>query len=281
MQPEQANIDRWSGAAPFWEKYRDLICRMFVPVTNALVEDAQISTGQTVLDIATGPGEPALSVAALVGPAGSVAGIDPIPKMVEAARRAAERANIGNAQFEVAFADNLPFPNDRFDAVISRFGAMFFPSPVDAVREMLRVLKPGGRLSLAVWDSSESNPFFHVLSKVFDQHVEPQPVPETADPFRFATPGKLLDVLTEAGALNVSERVFSFPIRVPLAAEDFWTIRVEMSERLRESVAKLSAAQVAEVKRQSIEALREYFTDQEMNIPAQVVIVSGQAPGAA
>jgi len=149
MQSDQAMIGGWSGAAPFWEKHRDIILRMFAPVTQALVEDALIGTRHNVLDIATGPGEPALSIAALVGPEGKVFGIDPVPEMVAAARRATGHPGITNAQFDVAVADHLPFPADSFDAVVSRFGAMFFPSPVDAVREMLRVLKPSRKLALA------------------------------------------------------------------------------------------------------------------------------------
>jgi ubiquinone/menaquinone biosynthesis C-methylase UbiE len=100
---------------------------MFAPITQALVEDGQIGSQYAVLDIATGPGEPALSVAALVRPEGKISGIDPIPEMVAAARRAAAHLEIRNVQFDVAFADQLPFPPNTFDAVISRFGVMFFP----------------------------------------------------------------------------------------------------------------------------------------------------------
>ena len=74
MQSDQAVINGWSGAAPFWEKHREIIRQMFAPVTQALVEDGLIGSGHAVLDIATGPGEPALSVAALVGPEGKVFG---------------------------------------------------------------------------------------------------------------------------------------------------------------------------------------------------------------
>src|SRR5206468_145558 len=88
-----------------------------------------------------------LTIAALVGPEGKVFGIDPAPEMVEAARRAANHLGFRNAQFDVASADRMPFPADTFDAAISRFGVMFFPSPVDAVRETLRVLKPGRKLA--------------------------------------------------------------------------------------------------------------------------------------
>ena len=158
MQPEQEAINRWSASAPFWEKHREIIRQMFAPITQALVEDAQIASQQTVLDIATGPGEPALSLADLVGPAGQIFGIDPVPDMVAAARRAADRLGLKNVKFDVAFADHLPFPADTFDAVVSRFGVMFFPSPIDAMREILRVLKPGRKLALAVWCFAERNP---------------------------------------------------------------------------------------------------------------------------
>ena len=104
MQPDQAVLNRWSAAAPFWEKHRKIIRQMFAPVTRALVEDALIKPGQAVLDIATGPGEPALTIASSVGPEGKVFGIDPVPEMVEAARREATRLGIRSAQFDVAHA---------------------------------------------------------------------------------------------------------------------------------------------------------------------------------
>jgi ubiquinone/menaquinone biosynthesis C-methylase UbiE len=169
MQPDQKAISVWRDSAPFWEKHREIIRQMFAPVTQALVEDGLISSRHAVLDIATGPGEPALTIAALVGPEGKVFGIDPAPEMVEAARRAANHLGFRNAQFDVASADRMPFPADTFDAVVSRFGVMFFPSPVDAVREMLRVLKPGRKLALAVWHFAETNPFFNTLSRVIDR----------------------------------------------------------------------------------------------------------------
>jgi ubiquinone/menaquinone biosynthesis C-methylase UbiE len=276
MQPDQEVINRWSGSAPFWEKHSEIIRQMFAPITQALVEGGQISSRHAVLDIATGPGEPALSVAAVVGPEGKVFGIDPVPEMVAAARRAADRLGINNAQFEVAFADHLPFPADTFDAVVSRFGVMFFPSPVEAVREMLRVLKPGRKLAMAVWHFAERNPFHYTLSRVIDRYVDsPPPAPDAPDAFRFATPGKLADVLTEAGAIAPSERLLQFTIQAPIPVEDFWTLRCEMSEKLREKIAMLSKEQMTEVKLQVLEALREYSTDRGMGFPAEVLIVSG------
>jgi ubiquinone/menaquinone biosynthesis C-methylase UbiE len=282
MHPNQEVINRWSGSAPFWEKHSEIIRQMFAPITQALVEDAQIGSDHVVLDIAMGPGEPGLSVASLVGPQGKVYGIDPIPEMVEAARRAADRLGLRNAQFDVAFADQLPFPADTFDAVISRFGVMFFPSPVDAVREMLRVLQPGRKLALAVWHFAERNPFHYTLSRVMERYVESPPLaPDAPDTFRFARPGKLTDVLVEAGVRAASERLFQFNIQAPVAVEDYWTLRLEMSEKLREKIARLSREQVNEAERQALRALRAYSIDRGMSFPAEVLIVSGAKRGLA
>jgi ubiquinone/menaquinone biosynthesis C-methylase UbiE len=282
MQPDQEVINRWGASAPFWEKHSEIVRQMFAPITQALIEDAQIGSRHTVLDIAMGPGEPALSVAALVGCEGKIFGIDPVPEMVAAARRAAERLGLKNAQFDVALADHLPFPDDTFDAVISRFGVMFFPSPVDAVREMLRVLKPGRKLALAVWHFAERNPFHYTLSRVIDRYVESPPLaPDAPDAFRFARPGKLAEVLVEAGVRAVSERLLEFSIEAPLSIEDFWTLRCEMSEKLREKIAMLSREQLSEAKRQALEAFREYSTDGGMSFPAEILMVSGAKSGPA
>jgi ubiquinone/menaquinone biosynthesis C-methylase UbiE len=276
MQANQDVINKWTSVAQFWEKHRAVVKQMFSPVTRALVEDAQIDRGRSVLDVATGPGDPALSVAPLLGPEGKIFGIDPIPEMVAAARRAANDQGLTNAQFEVAFAGHLPFSADTFDAIISRFGAMFFPSPVEGVREMLRVLKPGRKLALAVWHSVDTNPFFNAMSQVIDRYIEPTPLaPDAPDAFRFATPGQLRDVLVDAGALAPAERLLRFNIQAPVSPEEFWTVRTELSEKLREKIALLSPEQLAQVKRQVLEAFRPYSTATGISFPAQVLIISG------
>ena len=280
MQSDAEVLKGWSGSAPFWEKHRENIRQMFAPITQALIEDGQIGLGNTVLDIATGPGEPALSVAAVVGREGKIIGIDPVLEMVEAARRATDYHGLTNVQFEVASADQLPFPADTFDAVISRFGVMFFPSPVDAVREMLRVLKPGKKLALAVWHFAERNPFHYSLSQVMDRYVHTEPPgPDAPDAFRFASPGKLLGILKQAGTVAPTERLLQFPIQSSLSVEDFLALRLEMSDKLRAKVRALSERQMAEATRQALESLRRYSTDRGMSFPAEVLIVSGAKGG--
>ena len=276
MPPDQEVINRWTGSAPYWEKHREIIRQMFAPVTQALAEDAQIAKRQVVLDLATGPGEPALTLAALVGPEGKILGIDPIPEMVAAARRAAERLGTTNTQFQVAFADHLPFPDNIFDAAVSRFGVMFFPAPLDAIREILRVLKPGGKLALAVWHFADRNPFHTSLSRVIDRYVESPPLaPDAPDAFRFAHPGKLLKILHEANVADARERLLPFTIQAPMSAEDFLELRLEISEKLRQKMANLPNPQHTEVKRQALASLREFSTPHGMSFAAEILLLAG------
>ena len=190
----------WQESARYWTQHSDTIHKMFVPLTRALIERAGIQKGQSVLDIAGGAGEPSLTIAGVVGPEGSVTCTDGVAEMVEAARAAAERRGITNVQFQQCEAGSLPFAGSSFDVVVSRLGIMFFPDPVTAVREMLRVLKPGGKLAFAVWGKSEVNPFCYLVTRVMDQHVKSSAAdPDAPNAFRFAEPGTLADVLAEAG----------------------------------------------------------------------------------
>ena len=275
----QEVISGWSETAPYWEKHRAVIREMFAPISQALIEAAAITRGSAVLDVATGPGEPALEIAEFVGNEGKVLGIDPVPEMVEAARREVNRRGLHNAKFAVAQADALPADAGSFDAVVSRFGVMFFPAPAAAIREMLRVLKPKGRIALAVWYFADRTPFHYTLSRVVERYVDSPPLaPDAPDAFRYAEPGKLRAILSEAGATAVSERVFQFSIRASVSLEEFWTLRTEMSERLRSKLAKIPKDQMAGVKREMIDGLREYSGETGINMPAEVLIVTGAKP---
>jgi hypothetical protein len=154
---------------------------------------------------------------------------------------------------------------------------MFFPSPGDGVREILRVLKPGRKLTLAVWHLAERNPFHYVLSRVVDRYVESPPLaPDALDAFRFANPGKLLEIFKQVGTAASAERLLKFDIEAQVPIEDFYTLRLEMSDKLRGKIAKLSDQEREEVKREALASLSEYNTPQGFRFPAEVFIVSGE-----
>ena len=274
--PENPILLTWVENAKYWIQYSDTIRQMFTPLTEALIEYAGISEGQNVLDVAGGSGEPGLTIAARVGPRGSVTCTDAVAEMVEAARHEAVRRGLANVQFRQCTADSLPFPDNSFDATVSRLGIMFVPDPPAALREMLRVTRPGGRLALAVWHKSEINPFCYVVTNVMAQHVDsPAADPHAPNAFRFAETGKLANVLTEAGASDVEERVVKFNIRAPLSPLEFWTMRSLTSDTLREKLAKLPAAEQAQIASEVEQQVKEFFPGNQMNFPAQMILVTG------
>lgn len=278
MKSDPDVIRLWDKSAPYWEKHRDLIRGKFHPITEALIEEAEIGPGHAVLDVATGPGEPALSIAGFVGPSGTVAGIDPIPGMIAAARRVADARQVRNARFDVASADQVPFPDGHFDAVVCRFGVMFFPSPRDGVVEMLRPLKPGRKIAFAVWNYCDQNPFHNNLASVVDRYVSPEPLPPDApDAFRFAERGKLLKILDDAGAVDACERLLQFTIEIPLTIDDYWALRMDMSDKLRTKLSSLPSEQLASIRQQVSSDAAAYSSDGVIRFPAEVFIVSGTA----
>jgi len=252
---------------------------MFVPLTRALIEQARIAPGQSVIDVAGGSGEPSLTIAQAVGPSGFVMCTDAIAEMVAVAEREALDRGLKNVKFRQCTADSLPFANDLFDVAVSRLGIMFFPDPLAAVREMLRVIKPEGRVAFAVWGKSELNPYACVVTGVLSRYVPPTPLtPDAPDAFRFAEPGKLARILEGAGAIDVTECVVKFDIAAPLSPEEFWTMRSEISETLREKLKLLSSEDKQRLADEVQEAVREFFPDGHMRFPAEMLIVSGAKP---
>jgi SAM-dependent methyltransferase len=197
--------------------------------------------------------------------------------MVETARSEAQRRGITNVQFRQCTADALPFDGDSFDVTVCRLGAMFFPDPVAAIREMLRVTKLGGSLALAVWHKSEVNPFCYTVTGVIDRHINPGAVdPDAPNAFRFAEPGKLAGIMTEAGASDVEEHVVKFNLEAPISPSQFWTMRSQTSDTLRDKLAKLSADEQTQIADEAQQAVKEFFPGNQMRFPTQMIVVTGK-----
>lgn len=273
---ERETLREWQSSAPFWEKHRATVTAMFVPLTDAVIEDARIRGGQSVLDVGGGAGEPSLTIAKVVGSAGCVTCTDPVAEMIAAARREAQRQGITNVRFEQCASDSLPFENDTFDAAVSRLSAMFFSDPLGGLSEMLRVVRPGGYVAFVVWAAPDRNPFFHVITDAVSRYIEsPPPDPNAPGAFRFAESGKLAALLKQTGAVTVMERVLSFRIKAPLKLAEFWTVRVELSDTLREKVAQLSPDQLRRIQHEVQNAAREFFQKDRMNFPGAALVITG------
>ena len=270
------SVEGWQASAQYWDKYRQVIEQIFAPLTSGLLKAARIETGQKVLDIGGGSGEPSLTISGIVGPSGSVMYTDPAPGMVASAQAEAKRRGLTNIEFKQCSGDALPFADQSFDAAVARLSAMFFPEPVTAVREALRVIHQDGQMAFAVWGPKKANPFFSTTADVIERFVETPPqTPDAPDPFRFAVCGKFAAIMETAGATNVQERQFDFQIEGKMSFEQFWQLRTEMSEVLREKMAGLTPDQISSIKQAVNESARTYFDNGMMSFPAQALIVSG------
>ena len=279
-EPNQADkvLREWRESASYWHKHFDTIRTMFQPVTQALIDDAGIVEGQSVLDVAGGSGEPSLSIAERVGPSGSVMYTDLVADMVGGTENEAQRRGLTNLKFRQCSADLLPFEDDSFDAVVCRLGVMFFPDPLAALREMLRVTKRQGTIALVVWGRNELNPFSYVVTEVLERHSGPAAPadPNAPGAFRFGEPGAVAGILRQAGATKIKERLLEFQIAAPISPKGFWDLRSEISGTLREKLATMPAAQQNLIAQEVQAAVRQFFPNDQMSFPAQMIIVTGE-----
>ncbi len=181
------------------EKWKAKSAAMGKPVTDALVEYAQPVPGMQVLDLASGTGEPAISLASRVGAHGHVTALDLSAGLLEIAAQRAQARGLKNFTTQQADAHSLPFPDDSFDLATSRFGVMFFRDPGLALQELRRVLRPGARACFLAWGPFDQ-PYWQTMMGVVHRHVGgPLLSPDGPDPFRFGEPGSLSAVLRSAG----------------------------------------------------------------------------------
>jgi SAM-dependent methyltransferase len=197
--------DEWGAAADHWARAAEREeVGASADAAGWMLGAADLQPGEQVLEVAGGAGRVGLQAAAAVGPEGSVLCSDFSPEMVRVARERFERLGVSNVETRALDAQDLKLDDGSFDAVLCRFGYMLMPDPRQALRESARVLRPGGRLVLAVWGSAEENPWLSTILGAVMAHLSaPPPEPGMPGPFALGDPSRLRDLLAEAGLEEV------------------------------------------------------------------------------
>lgn len=257
------------------EKWKAKSAAMGQAVTDALVEYAKPSPGMQVLDLASGTGEPAISLAARVGRQGHVTALDLSADLLEIAEKRARVRGLDNFTARQADAHSLPFPDNSFDLATSRFGVMFFRDPEGALRELRRVLRPGARACFLAWGPFEQ-PYWQSMMGVVHRHVGGALLePGGPDPFRFAQPGSLSAMLRSAGFWEVEEETKTLPWAWPGSAEEVWEQNRAVAVPFRPMLERVPADEWPKIHAEVHQAVARYWDGEKIAFGASVVFASG------
>jgi len=269
-----AQREAWAGLSAGWEKWDSVIMDQLRPVSTAIIGHLNIGDDQQHLDIASGTGEPGLTIAKL-SPNGRVVLTDLSPEMLDIAARRASAQGISNIETKVCSADSLPFNDATFDSVSVRFGYMFFPDLTKATEQFVRVLKPGGRLCSSVWVKPEENPWTSiVMQAISTETVLAPPDPNGPNMFRCASPGYVSALYESAGLRDVAEWDVDVEL-VTESPEQYWDM---ISEHVSLAVAALQRVDEAAQKRireKVIASVSDFENDGKVRVPGLARCIVG------
>jgi ubiquinone/menaquinone biosynthesis C-methylase UbiE len=250
-------LDGWDEAAKGWGRQADRLQDSARPISEWMIANAKPAPGDQVLELAAGPGDTGFMAARMIEPGGTLISSDAVAGMLDIARERAEEQGIANADFKQLQLEWIDMPTASVEVVLCRWAIMLAVDPGAALRECRRVLKPAGRLALAVWDAPEANPWAVIVQRVLVElgHVEPMPAVGPGM-FALADRGKLTELLEDAGFFDIETE--SVPIVRRYANVIDWlgetrdlsrqfsgvwaTLSDEQRQELRDAVASAAAA---------------------------------------
>jgi len=260
------------------EKWKAKSAAMGKAVTKALVEYARPLPGMTVLDLASGTGEPGISLAERVGPEGSVTAVDQSAELLEIAAERARQRKLAHFTTRQADVHALPFANGSFDLAACRFGVMFFADPTLALTELRRVLKPGARACFVAWGRFEQ-PYWQTTMKIVHRYAGgPMLSADGADPFRFSAPGSLTAVLGASGFQEMEEKTCNLPWTWPGDAEEVFEYACSVSAPFRSMLERVAEATWPAIRAEATAAIEQYRVGNEIRFGADIVLASGTTP---
>jgi SAM-dependent methyltransferase len=272
------SLRSWEEAAPGWVASQRMLREFGAPVSRWLIDAIDLRRGESVLELAAGLGETGLAAAELVAPLGSVIISDQAEAMLAGARERGLELGLSNVEFRVLNAEWIDLPVASVDSVLCRWGYMLMADPAAALGETRRVLRSGGRLALAVWDSLEHNPWAQLPALELGQRgLSAPPAAGTPGPFALGSSERVREMLEQAGfaevnveALQLSRRHSSF--------EEFWETTLDLSRVFHDTVLARPQDEIGEIHA----GLRARFapfegTDGTLDIPARTLVASATA----
>lgn len=261
---------------PDWDKIAekfDLWLPHIAPVGEALLAALDAKPGERILDLASGTGEPALTLAQRLKGHVTILGVDAADGMVRVAQAKVMKERLQGISFRCMPAEQLALEDNSFDRALCRFGVMLFTDPLQGLKEMRRVLKPGGRFALAVWSTPEAMPTLHWSYQVFSKRLPEDLHPPLAKVTSLGASGLLEDLLATAGfsSFTVERKTFDYQFK---SFDDYWDT-VEASDILKQQYDALPQHERDKIRDEVGRFARDFVRHGRLSIPHEYLIASG------
>ncbi|OJW97918.1 methyltransferase domain-containing protein [Thiobacillus sp. 65-1402] len=266
--------ETWDKFSAGWKKWDATVIGWIAPFGEAMIRHARLREDSEVLDIAAGTGEPGLTAAARV-PRGRVTVTDLAEHMLEGAAAKAAQRGLRNVETRVCDAGALPFVDASADAVLCRFGFMFFPDVAAAAREFARVARPGARVCTAVWGEPEKNPWATGIMGTIARHVDmPAPPPGAPGLFRCASPGYMRALFAEAGLRDIVEEEVSCDMVID-TPERYWEFMTDIAAPVVAGLARADADARERIRAEVLGLASQFLRDGVVRMPSAGTVVVG------
>jgi len=262
---------------PDWDQIAgkfDIWLPQLAPVGDEVLLKLDAQPGDTILDLGSGTGEPVLSLARSMSDSVHITGTDSAEAMINVAQKKVVDEKLEGIHFEVMSAEDLDFEDDSFHRVSCRFGVMLFADPLQGLKEMYRVLKPGGQYSLAVWSTPESMRTLHWAYEVFKYKIETEFYPPLAKVTSLGGENVLKDLLVNAGFsdINIENKTFEYQFD---SFDTYWDA-IEESDILKKQFEMLPETERGIVHDQMKALASDYISDDKLVIPHDYILASGK-----
>jgi ubiquinone/menaquinone biosynthesis C-methylase UbiE len=274
----ESSLAGWEAAAPGWTRRQEAIRGFGAPVSAWMLDALALQPGQRVLELAAGLGETGMLAAELVAPMGGVIVSDQADGMLDGARARALELGLSNIEFQVIGAEWIDLPLASVDAVLCRWGYMLLADPPAALAETRRVLRPGGRVALAVWDSVQHNPWALLPTiELLERGLTSPPVEGTPGPFTLGDPERVRELLQQAGFADIDVQTLEVEQR-HASFDAFWETTLDIARLFHDAVLSRPEPEIAEI-RSGLAARLEPFTEPDgtLAIPGRTLVASAGA----
>ena len=268
----------WSAVADSWSEHAAYVDARGAHVTEQMLDVVALRPGDHVLELACGPGSVGLAAAERVSPGGSVVMSDVAAEMTAIAAARAASLGLANVSTRELDLERIEQPDRSYDVVLCREGLMLVPEPAVAAGEIHRVLRPGGRVALAVWGPREQNPWLGlVFDAVSEQTGQPVPPPGIPGPFSLDDAPTLVELLAEAGLTDVTTQSVATPLRAS-SFDEWWTRTSALAGPLAKMVGSLPEDAALALRARLRDAAARYETPRGLEFPGVTLLAWARRP---